>query len=96
MIASVDSHSETAQVIAESGCGVCIEPEHAPALAEAVRALYGSPERAAEMGRCGRTHVEAHYTRTSVAHAYEAVFARLTPGKGTVPPAKTELDTAQL
>ena len=85
MIAGVDSHSETAQVIADSGCGLRVEPEDADALAGAVRALYDDRERCAEMGRRGRLHVEAHYTRVSVARQYEAIFERLTPGSGASP-----------
>lgn len=85
LIASVDAHSETAQVIAESGCGLCIEPEDPQALADAVRTLYESRERAEEMGRRGRRHVETHYTRVSVARQYEAVFARLLTGSSPSP-----------
>ncbi len=88
MIAGVDAHSETADVIAEARCGLCVEPEDPDALADAIRTLYADRPRAAEMGRCGRLHVEAHFTRTSVAHAYEAVFARLLPdAKPPVPTA---------
>jgi len=86
LIAAVDAHSETAQVVTEARCGLCVEPEDPHALAEAIRTLYSSREQAAEMGRSGRVHVEAHYTRTSVAHQYEAIFARLTPGSDTIPP----------
>lgn len=86
LIASVDAHSETAQVIGAAGCGLCIEPEDPQALADAVRTLYKNRERAVEMGRHGRRHVEAHYTRVSVARQYEAVFARLLPDKSAVTP----------
>jgi len=85
MIAGVDAGSETAQVIAESGCGLRVEPEDARALAEAVQALYDDRERCAEMGRRGRLHVEAHYTRVSVARQYEALFEKLMPGSGASP-----------
>jgi len=95
LIAAVDAHSETAQVIAEAGCGLCIAPEDPQALAEAVRTLYESRERAAQMGRLGRRHVERHYTRVSVARQYEAVFARLTVGSGTLPSVNRP-DTASL
>ena len=80
VIAGVDSHSETADVIAQARGGLCVAPEDPDALADAIRTLYADRARAAEMGRRGRAHVEAHFTRTSVAHAYEAVFARLLPG----------------
>lgn len=85
MIAGVDAHSETAQVIAESGCGLRVEPEDARALADSVQVLYKDRNRCAEMGRRGRLHVEAHYTRVSVARQYEAIFERLMPGSGASP-----------
>ena len=85
MIAGVDAHSETAQVIAESGCGLRVEPEDARALAAAVQALYDDRPRCAEMGQRGRLHVEAHYTRVSVARQYEAIFEKLMPGSGASP-----------
>ena len=85
MIAGVDAHSETAQVIAESGCGLRVEPEDARALADSVQVLYKDRNRCAEMGRRGRLHVEAHYTRVSVARQYEAIFEKLMPGSGASP-----------
>lgn len=85
MIAGVDAHSETAQVIAESGCGLRVEPEDARALADSVQVLYKDRPRCAEMGRRGRLHVEAHYTRVSVARQYEAIFEKLMPGSGASP-----------
>jgi colanic acid biosynthesis glycosyl transferase WcaI len=77
VIASVDAHSETAQAITQAKCGVCLEPEDPKALAEAVLTIYNDAARAEQMGRRGRQYVEAHYTRTSVASQYEAIFARL-------------------
>ena len=77
VIASVDAHSETSEVIHAGRCGVCLEPEDPNALAAAILALYKDRAQASEMGRCGRSYVEAHYTRTSVAREYEAIFVRL-------------------
>ncbi len=86
VIASVDAHSETADVIHAGRCGLCLEPEDPNALAEAILTLYRDRARAAEMGRNGRQYVEAHYTRTSVAREYEAIFARLLPVPEAAPP----------
>ena len=79
LIACVDSHSETAHVVAESGCGLCVEPENPQALAKAILTLYRDKELAMQMGKRGRTHVEAHYTRESVACQYQDIFARIIP-----------------
>lgn len=77
VIASVDAHSETAEVIHEAACGLCIEPEDPQALAAAIWELYRDKARAEEMGRCGRLYVEEHYTRVSVARQYNALFEGL-------------------
>jgi colanic acid biosynthesis glycosyl transferase WcaI len=95
VIASVDADSETAEAITAAECGLCIEPENAAALADAILKLYRDPTRSAEMGRRGRLHVEAHYTRTSVARQYTAVFARLTLGPNSLP-SVSKPDTASL
>ena len=95
LIAGVDAGSETASVVAESGCGLRVAPEDPHALAEAVRRLHADRAQAQEMGRRGRRHVEQHYTRVSVAHQYEAVFARLLPGGAPLPAVK-HADTANL
>ncbi len=95
VIASVDAHSETADVIHAGKCGVCLEPEDPKALAEAILMLYKDKAQAAEMGRRGRLYVEAHYTRTSVAQQYEAIFERLLPVADAAPPAHKP-DTASL
>ena len=86
VIASVDAHSETADVIQAGRCGLCLEPEDPQALADAVLRLYSDKALAAEMGRSGRQYVEAHYTRTSVAREYEAIFRRLLPAPEAAPP----------
>ncbi len=95
VIASVDAHSETADVIQAGHCGVCLEPEDPQALADAILMLYKDKARAAEMGRRGRLYVEAHYTRKSVAREYEAIFARLLPASH-LPPRVNTPDTASL
>ena len=77
VLAGVDKTSDTYAVVQEANAGVCVPPEDPEALAEAIRTLYQDPEGAAEMGRRGRAHVEAHYTSVSVARQYEALFTKL-------------------
>jgi colanic acid biosynthesis glycosyl transferase WcaI len=95
VIASVDSQSETFDVINEAKCGVCLEPENPQALADAILAVYSDKARAEEMGRRGRLYAETHYTRTSVARQYEAIFARLLSHAEPLPSVK-EPDIASL
>ena len=95
VIASVDAHSETAEVITQAKCGLCLEPEDPKALADAILEVYGDKARADDMGQRGRQYVERHYTRTSVARQYEAVFARLLSSPDTLPSVHKP-DTASL
>ena len=95
VIASVDAHSETADVIGAARCGLCLEPEDSQALAEAILQIYRDKAQAEEMGRRGRQYVEEHYTRTSVARQYEEIFARLTASPNALPSVQKP-DTANL
>ena len=58
---------ESADLLLAAQAGVVFPPEDAAALAEAVAALAGAPERAAEMGRRGRQFVEAELDRDKLA-----------------------------
>ena len=95
VIASVDARSETAEVITQAKCGLCLEPEDPQALADAIRTIYSDKARADDMGRRGRQYVERHYTRTSVARQYEEVFARLLSSTDSLPSVHKP-DTASL
>ena len=95
VIASVDAYSETAEIITQAKCGVCIEPEDPQALAAAILAVFEDKARAEEMGRRGRQYAETHYTRTSVARQYEAIFARLLSDASALP-SVNKPDTANL
>jgi len=71
---------ESADLLLAAQAGVVFPPENAVALAEAVTALAGTPERAAEMGWRGRRFVEAELDRDKLAAAMleelRAVVAR--------------------
>lgn len=95
LIASVDSGSETAHIVTEAECGLCVEPEDPQALADAIRKLYSDRQLAAQMGKQGRAFVEAHYTQESVARLYEEVFLRVAPNAEVLPPVRTS-DRASL
>jgi glycosyltransferase involved in cell wall biosynthesis len=55
---------ETARVLLESGGGIAVGPGDACATAEAIRSLYGDPERRRSMGQQGRRYVERNYSRS--------------------------------
>jgi len=69
--------SEVHRLIREVGCGICAPPDDPAAIAEAVRNLAGSAAERAAMGIRSRAYVEAHYSRTRVLEAFEALMDRL-------------------
>jgi colanic acid biosynthesis glycosyl transferase WcaI len=58
-------------------CGICIEPENPPALAEAVRRIYQNPGLAQEYCENGRKFVEQHYSLDVCSTLYEQAFKTL-------------------
>lgn len=51
-----------AQVIADSGCGLCAPPGKPEALAQVMTQFMEQPEQAAQMGRRGREYFEKHFS----------------------------------
>ena len=49
-------------------------PEDSVALADAIRALAGDPERRQLMGKQGRDYVERHFNRTALAKEYRKLL----------------------
>jgi glycosyltransferase involved in cell wall biosynthesis len=78
IILGVDGESR--RILEEAGAGISITPESAEGLAQAVAGLAEDPERAREMGRQGRRHVEEAYDRRVLAARFEHVMAALLPG----------------
>ena len=60
---------EAAQILEEAGA-VVVPPEDSVALADAIRALAGDPERRQLMGKQGRDYVERSFNRTALARDY--------------------------
>ncbi len=74
---------EGARVIHESGAGIAVPAEDAPALAGAVRAVHGLPaaERAA-MGARGRAYFLEHFERQKLLDELEACLLETASGRG--------------
>ena len=64
-------NGETAAVVADANCGVCVAAEDAAALAEALASLADTPERLRTYGENARRYYEAHFRR-------EVFFEKLT------------------
>ena len=64
---------EAAQILREAGA-VVVPPEDSAALADAIRALAGDPQRRQAMGRRGRSHVERSFDRVALAREYRQIL----------------------
>jgi glycosyltransferase involved in cell wall biosynthesis len=76
-VAVTDPSSEVAQVIKEANCGVQVDPENAPQLAQVLAHLADSPDAVAAMGRNARHECEKKYSLESVARQYYDLFGRV-------------------
>jgi colanic acid biosynthesis glycosyl transferase WcaI len=74
LIAVTDAPSDLAALVREAGCGMVVAPGDARALADAVRGAAADRARWDEMGRRGREHVSAHYSRGVVSGQYDALI----------------------
>ena len=68
---------EAARIITEGGSGICIEPENAAQLAEAVRSLADDAEHYAALADAGHEYVATHFDRTNLAAEYESVLRQV-------------------
>jgi glycosyltransferase involved in cell wall biosynthesis len=74
VVAAAEAESETAQLVAEVGCGIAIEPGDPLALAEVLRAAHGGAYDLAEMGRRARAFAETASDRSIAVGRYRAVL----------------------
>jgi colanic acid biosynthesis glycosyl transferase WcaI len=74
MLAAIDLNTEIPNMLRESGAGVAVEPDNAPAFIEALRQLLSDRDSLAAMGTSGRKWVETHASPASVAARYEEIF----------------------
>jgi colanic acid biosynthesis glycosyl transferase WcaI len=82
VIAATDPESETAQLVAEIGCGVLVPPGNPFALATAIRGAHDGEYDLAEMGRRARAFAEAEGDRSIAVQRYLAVLGELGAGDG--------------
>jgi glycosyltransferase involved in cell wall biosynthesis len=76
-IVSADAESETAQVVAEVGCGVVVQPGRPELVAGVIRDAYEGKLDLAEMGRRGREYVTAEADRSVAVDRYRTVLREL-------------------
>jgi colanic acid biosynthesis glycosyl transferase WcaI len=69
-IASIDRDSETWELLDRSKSGICIEPENAKLLANAILQYYGDLNARISAGRNGRNWAETEFCPTTIARKY--------------------------
>ena len=74
VVASLPAESDARRIVAEAGCGICVEAGDSIGLANAIQTLESKRGLAKEMGERGRKYVEAHFSREVCAHNLEAVL----------------------
>jgi colanic acid biosynthesis glycosyl transferase WcaI len=77
LLASAEVDSDVWNLVEDSGCGVCVEPENPESLAAALLRLYQDRALCARMGELGRREVEQHYSREVVVRRYEELLWRV-------------------
>ena len=74
VLAAIDPDTEIPRLVERAGAGVCVAPDDADALRDAIVRLVDSPELRESFGRNGREWVERHASPRAVAVAYEGLF----------------------
>lgn len=69
--------SETAKVINESKCGICVRPDNVNEIAKAIVDLKNSKDLRETFGNNGRQYAEAHFAKEKVLDIYERLMLSL-------------------
>ena len=77
-IVGAEPESDLYQLVRTTGSGLCIEPERAGQLRDAVLQLLHDPEAARQMGERGRAAVVQNYSRDAAVNAYAALLEKVT------------------
>ena len=79
---------ESQALLEASGAGLCIAPESATELAQAVRTLWTDTQRRAAMVQAGRAWVECNADRNRLAERYEGLLASVVAQHQRLPAAE--------
>ena len=80
IIASFDEESDLAEVLHESQGGICVEPQNAAALAEAILSSYQRRKEGNPPQICSREYVEQHASKERCVSEYIALFEECVRG----------------
>jgi colanic acid biosynthesis glycosyl transferase WcaI len=77
VVAAIDPGTAVPLILDAAGAGLSVPPDDPVAFVAALRVLLADPERCADMGRAGRTWVEANASPVAVGAAYDDVLSEL-------------------
>lgn len=75
IVAAVDPGTEIERLVAGAGAGICVQPDDAGAMVEAISILAGDAELRERCGRQGRAFVERLATARDVAESYDRLVS---------------------
>ena len=75
LVAALPAGGDAPKIVEAARCGICVEPENAAALADAVKTVYEKPALAKSYGESGRRFVEQHYSLEVCTTLFEQAFA---------------------
>jgi colanic acid biosynthesis glycosyl transferase WcaI len=77
LIVSIDEGTDTWNLVEQAEAGLCVPPEDAPRLVEAILTLMNDPELCERMGKNGRTWAEKNHSPQVAAERFEQLFFTL-------------------
>jgi glycosyltransferase involved in cell wall biosynthesis len=78
VIVAADADSETAQIVAEVGCGIVVPPGRPELLARAIRGTHDGEHDLEAMGARGRDYVTANADRRVAVGRYRELLRDVT------------------
>jgi colanic acid biosynthesis glycosyl transferase WcaI len=77
VVASIDPDTAVPRILAESGGGIAVPPDDAPAFIAAISSMVGDPARGARLGALGRAWVEREASPAAVGASYDHLVRSL-------------------
>ncbi len=77
VVAAIDPDTAVPRILADSGGGVAVPPDDAPAFIEAIRSIIEDPDRGSRLGALGRAWVEREASPAAVGAAYHTLLRSL-------------------
>jgi glycosyltransferase involved in cell wall biosynthesis len=85
VLAAMSLQGDAPRLIDKVGCGICLPPGNAAALAAAILRFYRDPGLAEQMGAKGRRYAVQHFSLSRGAARLERLLSRVSSGAGRRP-----------